>query len=129
VPDTGITRYYNFTIARGSKAPDGVTKSMLLVNDQFPGPTIEGNWGDTIQVSVHNAIDNPKEGTSIHWHGFPQTQTPWFDGVPSVHQCPIAPGETFVYRFKAEEYGSTWWHAHYSGQYIDGVFGAMIIHG
>ncbi|KAI1380751.1 multicopper oxidase-domain-containing protein [Hypoxylon crocopeplum] len=127
--DTGKIRSYNFTISRSMQAPDGVEKMMLLVNNQFPGPLIEAQWGDTIEVTVHNNIQNPKEGTAIHWHGMPQRETPWYDGVPSVQQCPIAPGETFVYRFKAEEYGTSWWHAHYSAQYIDGAFGPMIIHG
>lgn len=29
---------------------DGVNKTGLYINGQFPGPTIEANWGDTIQV-------------------------------------------------------------------------------
>ncbi|KAI1145519.1 multicopper oxidase-domain-containing protein [Nemania diffusa] len=128
-PSTGVTRYYNFTISRGSQSPDGVLKSMLLVNGQFPGPLIEANWGDMVEVHVRNNIDAPKEGTAIHWHGLSQRNTPWFDGVPSIQQCPIAPGKTFIYRFQAEEYGTSWWHAHYSGQYMDGAFGPMIFYG
>ncbi|KAI1372861.1 multicopper oxidase-domain-containing protein [Hypoxylon crocopeplum] len=128
-PRTGVIRRYNFTIQRVVRAPDGATKSMLLVNGQFPGPLIEANWGDTIEVMVHNAINDPKEGTSIHWHGLPQSETPWYDGVPSVQQCPIAPGETFVYTFQAEVYGTSWWHSHYSAQYIDGLLGPVVIYG
>ena len=30
-------------------APDGVAKDMIVVNGQFPGPTIEANWGDWIE--------------------------------------------------------------------------------
>lgn len=45
-PDTGVTRYYNFDVARGMLAPEGIPKPMLLVNGQFPGPMIEANWGD-----------------------------------------------------------------------------------
>lgn len=26
-------------------------------------------------------------------------------------------------------YGTSWWHAHYSAQYVDGIFGPMLIHG
>lgn len=26
-------------------------------------------------------------------------------------------------------YGTSWYHSHYSAQYADGLFGAMIIHG
>ncbi|GIZ38218.1 hypothetical protein CKM354_000164100 [Cercospora kikuchii] len=128
-PDTGVTRYYNFNIARMTLAPDGVPTPMIVVNGQFPGPMIEANWGDWIEVTVTNSIDNPAEGTAIHWHGLLQKKTPWYDGVPSVHMCPIAPGETFVYRFQADIYGSSWWHAHYSAQYAGGILGPMIIHG
>ncbi|KAI9157926.1 LOW QUALITY PROTEIN: extracellular dihydrogeodin oxidase/laccase-like protein [Paramyrothecium foliicola] len=128
-PVTGRVRSYNFTVTRELRAPDGVDKQMLLVNGQFPGPLIEANWGDIIEVHVHNALDNPKVGTSFHWHGFPQTQTGWFDGVPGIHQCPIAPGQSFTYRFRAEVYGTTWYHAHYSAQYMDGLYGPIVIHG
>lgn len=88
---------------------------------------IEANWGDTIQVTVQNNIEN--EGTSLHWHGILQKKTPWYDGVPSVQQCPIAPGKTFTYTFNAETYGTTWYHSHYSAQYADGLLGPLIIYG
>lgn len=51
------------------------------------------------------------------------------DGVPSVTQCPIAPGKTFTYTFVASTYGSSWWHSHFSSQYADGAFGPLVIHG
>jgi FtsP/CotA-like multicopper oxidase with cupredoxin domain len=50
------------------------------------------------------------EGTSIHWHGLLQKKTPWMDGVPSIHQCRIAPGKTFTYRFRADQVGTSWWY-------------------
>jgi FtsP/CotA-like multicopper oxidase with cupredoxin domain len=53
----------------------------------------------------------------------------WFDGVPGVQQCPIAPNGTFTYSFLADLYGTSWWHSHYSAQYNAGIFGPMIIHG
>ena len=124
---TGIVRSYDFVIERGYKAPDGVNKSVILINGQFPGPMIEANWGDTIQVTVTNNIEN--EGTSLHWHGILQKETPWYDGVPSVQQCPIAPGKTFTYTFNALTYGTTWYHSHYSAQYADGLLGPLIIYG
>lgn len=126
-PNTGVVRYYNFTIARSTLSPDGVPRSLILVNGQFPGPTIEANWGDTISVTVQNNLVD--EGTAMHWHGMPQTNTNWNDGVPGVTQCPIAPGQSYTYSFKASLYGTTWYHAHYSAQYTAGLYGAMIIHG
>ncbi|MCJ1387718.1 hypothetical protein MMC18_000561 [Xylographa bjoerkii] len=81
------------------------------------------------QVQVHNQIYGPEEGTSLHWHGLLQKATPWFDGVPAVQQCPIAPNASFTYQFRADLYGTSWYHSHYSAQYVGGLFGPMIIHG
>jgi FtsP/CotA-like multicopper oxidase with cupredoxin domain len=106
VPDTGMTRKYKFVVTYQDIAPDGVTKKGLVVNGAFPGPTIEANWGDWIEVEVDNQL--PDEGTTIHWHGLLQKGTPYYDGVPSVSQCPIAPGKTLTYRFRADEFGTTW---------------------
>ncbi|MCJ1470848.1 hypothetical protein MMC07_009495 [Pseudocyphellaria aurata] len=128
-PITNATRQYDFTIRRGFIAPDGVNKSVILINDQFPGPTIEVNWGDTVQVTVNNEITGPEEGTAMHWHGILQRQTQWSDGTPAVQQCPIAPGKSFTYEFQANPYGTSWYHSHYSAQYSGGLLGPMIIHG
>ncbi|KAL9601650.1 MAG: hypothetical protein Q9219_002370 [cf. Caloplaca sp. 3 TL-2023] len=128
-PTTGVTRSYDLTLARGYIAPDGVNKSVILINGQFPGPTLEANWGDTFSINVHNQITGPEEGTALHWHGILQRATPWYDGVPAVQQCPIAPGKSLTYTFKADLFGTSWYHSHYSAQYAGGAFGAMIIHG
>lgn len=129
-PDTGITRHYEWNISRGVIAPDGYQKNVILINDQFPGPLVEANWGDWIEVTVHNNIDSVDEGTAIHWHGMIQQGTPFMDGVPGVTQCPIAPnGHSFTYKFHASIYGSSWYHSHYSAQYSDGLFGPLVIHG
>ncbi|KAI4232458.1 MAG: hypothetical protein LQ349_004994 [Xanthoria aureola] len=128
-PTTGVVRYYDLTISRGYIAPDGVNKSVILINNQFPGPTLEANWGDTFSINVNNQITGPKEGTALHWHGLLQRNTPWYDGVPSVQQCPIAPGKSLRYEFKADLFGTSWYHSHYSAQYAGGAFGALIIHG
>lgn len=101
----------------------------MLVNGQYPGPAIEANWGDTVQVTVHNAIEGPEEGTALHWHGLLQKGTPYEDGVPGITQSPIAPGQTFTYEFNADLYGTTWYHSHFSAQYSSGVVGPFIIHG
>ncbi|KAF2859405.1 multicopper oxidase [Piedraia hortae CBS 480.64] len=126
-PNTGVTRYYNFDVTKEDCAPDGVVKTCLLVNGQYPGPTIEANWGDWFEITVTNYIED--EGTSIHWHGMLQKGTPYQDGLPGYGQCPIAPGSTYTYRFQADLYGTSWWHSHYSAQYASGLYGPMIIYG
>ncbi|KAI7717496.1 laccase-like multicopper oxidase, partial [Hortaea werneckii] len=130
IPNTGVTRQYDWTVTNTTLAPDGVELPLLVVNGQFPGPTIEANWGDWIEVTVHNQLTGEyEEGTSIHWHGFLQTGTPYYDGTPGISQCPIAPGKSFTYRFRAELYGTSWWHSHYSSQYVNGLSGPIVVYG
>ncbi|KAL0257860.1 hypothetical protein SLS55_007026 [Diplodia seriata] len=130
IPDTGVTREYDFTVTYQDIAPDGVTKRGVLVNGQFPGPLIEANWGDWIQVTVHNGLGVEEgEGTSMHWHGFLQKESQWMDGVPGVQQCPITPNDSFTYRFRAEQYGTSWYHSHYSAQYAGGAAGPLVVYG
>ncbi|KAG6017294.1 hypothetical protein E4U54_007821 [Claviceps lovelessii] len=128
-PRTGVIRTYDFTVSRGTLAPDGYEREVILINGAFPGPLIEANWGDTIQVTVHNNISTTEEGLALHWHGFLHHGKPWEDGVPAVTQCPIPPGQSFTYSFEAELYGTSWYHSHYSAQYAAGLFGPMVIHG
>lgn len=129
LPDTGDTRYYEFNITRDRISTDGVLRDVILINGQFPGPLIEANWGDMIEVTVHNQIGHPFEGTSVHWHGMLQRETPWYDGVPAVGQCPIAPFHSFTYKYRADIHGTSWYHAHYSAQYTGGIVGPMQIYG
>ena len=133
-PDTGVTRYYTLDISRNTLAPDGVSVPVIIANGQFPGPILEANWGDWFEVTVKNNIGNQDgtggaEGTSVHWHGLNQQGTPFMDGVPTIEQCPIAPGQSKVYRFRADHIGTSWWHSHYSAQYSSGLQGPIVIYG
>ena len=124
----GTTKKYHLTISLCDIRPDGVvTKEAICVNDQYPGPLIEANYGDFLEITVTNALEH--EGTAMHWHGFLQTNNNQNDGVPGVHQCPIAPGQSFTYKMKAELYGSSWYHTHYSSQYAGGASGPLVIYG
>lgn len=99
----------------------------MLINGQYPGPTIRGKWGDTFVINVKNNLAH--NGTGIHWHGIRQFESCHQDGVPGVTECPIAPGKTRQYRFRATQFGTTWYHSHWSSQYGDGVLGPLIIDG
>ncbi|KAK7179692.1 multicopper oxidase [Paraphaeosphaeria sporulosa] len=126
-PKTCRTVYYEFDITNGTVAPDGIERIAFLVNGQMPGPTIEANWGDTVVVKVNNKLT--VNGTSVHFHGIRQWNTVEYDGVPSITQCPIAPGDSFTYKFIATNFGTSWYHSHYAIQAWMGVFGPMVIHG
>ncbi|KAK4992809.1 hypothetical protein LTR66_006191 [Elasticomyces elasticus] len=127
MPITCRTVYYDFTITNSTIAPDGIERIGLLVNNQFPGPVLEANWGDTIVVKITNMLQD--NGTSVHFHGMRMNYTNEMDGVPSITQCPIAPGESMTVSFKATNYGSSWYHSHYALQTYSGLFGPMVIHG
>lgn len=66
--------------------------------------------GDEIVVDVENGLMG--DSTTMHWHGHHQRGTPYMDGVPYVTQCPIPPGTTFTYRFRALNPGTHFWHSH-----------------
>jgi FtsP/CotA-like multicopper oxidase with cupredoxin domain len=89
-PHTGVTRKYHFDVTRINLSPDGYEKSMIAINKQFPGPLIEANWGDWIEVTVTNSIQEPADGTAMHWHGLLQHVTPWYDGVPGSKSIDVA---------------------------------------
>jgi hypothetical protein len=66
--------------------------------------TIEADWGDEIEVTVTNHLES--NGTGVHWHGLRQLGSNEMDGTNGLTECPIAPGATKVYRFKATQYGT-----------------------
>jgi FtsP/CotA-like multicopper oxidase with cupredoxin domain len=88
---------------------------------------LQANWGDEIIVHLTNSLQN--NGTSIHFHGARQNYTNEMDGVPSITQCALAPGESMTYKWRAVNYGTSWYHSHFSIQTYEGVFGPMIVHG
>ncbi|KAF2482404.1 laccase II [Neohortaea acidophila] len=102
----------------------------FLINNQFPGPMIKANWGDTVVVKLTNLLPNSIDnGTSLHFHGVRQNGTNEYDGVSSITQCPLAPGDTMTYTWRATSYGSSWWHSHFSLQTYEGMFGPLVIEG
>ncbi|KAF8858876.1 hypothetical protein BDZ45DRAFT_704516 [Acephala macrosclerotiorum] len=126
-PDTGVTREFWLSVENVTAAPDGYERYILTFNGTSPGPAIIADWGDNLIIHVTNNME--VNGTSIHWHGIRQLNNTEHDGVPGVTQCPIAPGQTFTYKFQATQYGSTWYHSHFTQQYGDGLLGPLIING
>lgn len=52
------------------------------------------------------------------------------DGANGVTECPIPPnGGRRTYRFRARQYGTSWYHSHFSAQYGNGVVGTIQING
>ena len=80
-------------------------------NGMVPGPRIDLEVGDKVEVEVTNELPI---GTDVHWHGVdvPNDQ----DGVAPITQELIASGETYTYHFTVDETAVAMYHAHVHAQ-------------
>jgi FtsP/CotA-like multicopper oxidase with cupredoxin domain len=92
-------------------------------NGEVPGPPIEANVGDTIDVRLTNRLP---QATTIHWHGIRVPAE--MDGTEAV-QPPVEPGEKFEYRFVVPDAGTFWYHSHTNEteQLERGLYGALVV--
>ncbi|XP_015072229.1 L-ascorbate oxidase [Solanum pennellii] len=116
-------RHYQWEVKYEYKSPDCFKKLSISINGKTPGPTIVAQQGDTVVVEVKNSLLT--ENLAIHWHGIRQIGTPWADGTEGVTQCPIVPGDTFIYKFVVDRAGTYLYHAHYGMQRQAGLQGMM----
>ena len=96
-------------------------------NGQVPGPLMHVKEGDDVEVHVTNYTTLPH---TVHWHGLYQKDTWHSDGVPGTTQAAIAPGDTYVYKFKANPAGTMWYHCHVNvNEHVSlrGMWGPLII--
>ena len=80
-------REYLWTISDVIHNPDGVFRPMIVVNNQYPGPLIEANEGDTIVVHVNN-----EPSTRHRYTGMASTRM--------VHHIWMGPLEYLSVRFR-----------------------------
>ncbi|WP_221469024.1 multicopper oxidase family protein [Cohnella nanjingensis] len=103
----------------------GKTIDAWTYNGQMPGPELRMRQGELVEVTLINR--DIAEGVTIHWHGLdvPNAQ----DGVAGATQNAVRPGETFVYRFRAEQTGTFWYHSHQDSQEAvqRGLFGPLVV--
>ena len=100
----------------------GARRTAVAINGQVPGPTLRFREGDTVTIRVTNRL---RESTALHWHGLIVPAD--MDGVPGVSFAGIAPGTTFTYRFKVNQSGTYWYHAHARFQEQIGLYGSIVI--
>ena len=127
--DVSFLRQYDMHAEDHPINADGVFRrgGGKTFNKQYPGPRIEACWGDWLEITVHNHL--AYNGTTLHFHGARQLNAFQYDGVNGITQCPIAPGDKFTYKFRVTQYGTSWYHSHYSLQYADGLAGPMTFYG
>jgi FtsP/CotA-like multicopper oxidase with cupredoxin domain len=100
----------------------GTARRAVAVNGQVPAPLLRMRQGDEVTIRVTNRL---REATSIHWHGFILPAD--MDGVPGLSFDGIAPGATFTYRFKVNQYGTYWYHSHSRFQEQVGLYGPIVV--
>ncbi|XP_072997200.1 laccase-22-like [Typha latifolia] len=120
----GRTRHYKFNVVSKNMSRLCSTKPIVTVNGKFPGPTLYVREGDNLIVKVVNHV---KYNVTVHWHGVRQLRTGWYDGPAYITQCPIQPGQNFVYKFTITgQRGTLFWHAHILWLRVT-IHGAIVI--
>jgi FtsP/CotA-like multicopper oxidase with cupredoxin domain len=112
-----MTAIAGATLAGGSRAPE-----LLGYDGIVPGPLLRAKQGEELRLRLINQLAQP---TTVHWHGI-RLPNP-MDGVPSLTQPAIAPGESYDYAFRAPDAGTFWYHAQGAEHLDAGLYGAMII--
>ncbi|MFC4020157.1 multicopper oxidase family protein [Micromonospora sp. GCM10011542] len=128
----------------GSPAPGGTVRRQMLTakkatvrlasgreidawtyNGEVPGPAITASQGDLIEVRLRNV--DIEDGVTLHWHGYDVPCGE--DGVPGLTQPAVGPGEEFVYRFRADQVGTYWYHTHHASHIgvHKGLYGTLVV--
>ncbi|RLP93370.1 multicopper oxidase family protein [Micromonospora sp. CV4] len=102
------TRRFALTAGTATVSVSGRDVAAWAFNGQVPGPELTATAGDVVEVTLRNR--DIARGVTLHWHGYdvPNSQ----DGVPGVTQAAVLPGQEFVYRFRADQVGTYWYHTH-----------------
>ena len=90
-----------------------------------PGPELVVTEGELVEVTLTNL--DVEDGVTLHWHGYDVPSGD--DGVAGVTQDAVAPGESFVYRFVADQVGTYWYHTHQDALegIVRGLYGAFVV--
>ncbi|KAJ6540866.1 Cu-oxidase-domain-containing protein [Mycena vulgaris] len=133
VSTTGpVSHEVTMNVVNAQLAPDGFSRSTVVVDGQYPAPPILINKGDSLSVIVNNQLTDPtmRRSTSLDLDGiFASTEDLYLEGTPFVTQCPIAPGASYTYDHGViAQAGTFWYHSQLSVQYIDGFRGPLIVY-
>lgn len=107
------------------RLPTGREVEAWTFDGRVPGPPITATGGDVIEVTLRNT--DIGDGVTLHWHGYDVPCGE--DGAPGVTQDVVAPGGEFVYRFRADQTGTYWYHTHQASHrgVRRGLFGTLVV--
>jgi FtsP/CotA-like multicopper oxidase with cupredoxin domain len=114
-----VARKESFRLASGQPV-EGYT-----LNGVSPGPVIRAEQGQLVEVRLTN--ESVSAGVTLHWHGVDVPNAA--DGVAGVTQDAVLVGGQHVYRFRAEQIGTYWYHSHQVSheQVQRGLLGALVV--
>ncbi|XP_051141270.1 L-ascorbate oxidase homolog [Andrographis paniculata] len=92
-------KYYTWTVTYGTAAPLDAPQQVILINGQFPGPTLDTVTNDNIVLNLINKLDQP---FLLTWNGIKQRKNSWQDGVYGTN-CPIPPNSNYTYKFQTKD--------------------------
>ncbi|KAH6761767.1 SKU5 similar 17 [Perilla frutescens var. hirtella] len=92
-------KYYTWTVTYGKASPLGVPQQVILINGQFPGPTLDCVTNDNIILNLINRLDQP---FLLTWNGIKQRKNSWQDGVLGTN-CAIPPNSNYTYKFQTKD--------------------------
>ncbi|KAK9061849.1 hypothetical protein SSX86_019033 [Deinandra increscens subsp. villosa] len=117
-------RFFTFEVTYGQISPLGVPQRGILINGQFPAPTIDCITNDNVIVNVINKLDEP---FLITWNGVKQRKSSWQDGVLGTN-CPIPPNSNWTYQMQMkDQIGSYSYFPSTEMHRASGGFGAIVI--
>ncbi|WP_214409457.1 multicopper oxidase family protein [Sphaerisporangium fuscum] len=122
----GTVRRYTLTARTATvRLASGRQVAAWTFDGRVPGPPITATRGDLVEVRLRNA--DITAGVTLHWHGYDVPSGE--DGVPGLTQEAVMPGQEFVYRFRAEQAGTYWYHTHeVSDQGVRmGLYGTLLV--
>lgn len=126
-PQTGIPdkKYVLSAETKTLRLASGEAIEAWTFNGQIPGPALEADEGDLVEVRLVNK--NIASGVTLHWHGVDVPNGE--DGVAGMTQDAVMPGESYTYRFVVNETGTHWYHSHQQSsiQVQKGLFGSFVI--
>ncbi len=104
--------------------PDVAETQIWGYNGTVPGPEIRVAQGSEVTARLENGLAQP---TTIHWHGIRIENA--MDGVAALTQAPVAPDDSFDYRFTVPDAGTFWYHPHNRTweQMARGLYGPLIV--
>ena len=99
----------------------GTSRRALTYNGLLPGPQLELEPGDLVQLELHNRLKNP---TNLHFHGLHIPPNGTADNV----FLRVTPGQKQSYSFTLPDNhpaGLFYYHPHHHGTVADQVFGGL----